>query len=191
MERRFIKMIKICYDFICVNHKNHNLSAFYLFFFLFSFSVFAQDITLEDVRKKYPMATKDETVCNELCTALKGKADGADLLSGYAGGVTMLMAKYTSNPFSKLEYFKDGKELLENAIAKNKNNIELRFLRFAIQENLPAMLNYNDNLEEDKTYMMKYLPMLELRELKKAIAVYMIKSESTTEQEKAALKKYE
>ena len=53
------------------------------------------------------------------------------------------------------------------------------------------MLNYNDNLEEDKKYIMKYLPMLDLRELKKAIASYLIKSEKTTEQEKAALKKYE
>ncbi len=154
-------------------------------------STFAQDLTLEEVRKKYPMATKDETICDELYTALNGKGDAKDLICGYAGGVTMLKAKYCSNPFTKLEYFKDGKQLLEDAIAKNKNNIELRFLRFAIQENLPALLNYDDNLEEDKNYMMKYLPLLELRELKKAIAVYMIKSERTTEQEKAALKKYE
>jgi len=161
------------------------------FLVLISALTFAQDLTLEEVRKKYPLATKDEIVCGELYASLNGKADGTDLISGYTGGVTMLMAKYCSNPFTKLEYFKDGKKLLEDAISHNKNNIELRFLRFAIQENLPSMLNYDDNLEEDKSYMMKYLPMLELRELKKAIAVYMIKSERTTEKEKAALKKYE
>lgn len=161
------------------------------FLFLVSVSAFAQELTLEQVRKKYPLATKDETVCEELYTALNGKGEGKDLICGYTGCVTMLKAKYCVNPFSKLEYFKDGKKLLEDAIEKNKNNIELRFLRFAIQENLPALLNYDDNLDEDKSYMMKYLPMLELPELKKAIASYMIKSERTSEKEKAALKKYQ
>jgi hypothetical protein len=186
-------MIKITYDLISVNHKNHIKSAFYLFLFLasLSLSAFAQDLTLEEVRKKYPLATKDETVCNELCTALKGKVDGTDVLSGYAGSVTMLMAKYTSNPFTKMEHFKEGKKLLEDAISHNKNDIELRFLRFAIQDNLPSMLGYNENLDEDKSYIMKYLPMLDKRELRKAIANYLIKSEKTDDKEKASLKKYQ
>lgn len=192
MERRFHMIVKMGYNLMRVNHKIHTLSALCLFFFLLSFNIgIAQDLKLEEVRKKYPLATTDEVVCNELYNALKGKADGTDILLGYAGGVTMLKAKYTANPFSKLSYFNEGKQLLEDAISNNKNNIELRFLRFAIQENLPAMLNYNDNLEEDKNYIMKYLPMLELRDFKKAIAFYLIKSERTTEQEKAALKKYE
>ena len=108
-----------------------------------------------------------------------------------ASGATMLMAKYTANPFSKLEYFKEGKTLLENAIASNKNDIELRFLRCAIQENLPAFLDYNDNLDEDKNYIMKYMPMMDKKDVRKAIATYMIKSERTTETEKTSLKRYE
>ncbi|MGE0638001.1 MAG: hypothetical protein AB7G44_05625 [Bacteroidia bacterium] len=158
---------------------------------LASVSIVAQDLTLDDVRKKYPLATKNDSVCKELYTALTGKADGTDVLSGYAGGVTMLMAKSTANPFSKMEYFKDGKKLLEDAISNNKNDIELRFLRFAIQDNLPSMLGYNENLEEDKSYIMKYLPMLDKRELRKAIANYLIKSEKTDDKEKASLKKYQ
>lgn len=163
----------------------------YCLLLLASFSVFAQDITLNEVRKKYPLATKNDSICTELYNALNGKTDGTDILSGYAGGVTMLMAKSTANPFSKMEYFKTGKKLLEDAISHNKNDIELRFLRFAIQDNLPAMLGYNENLEEDKSYIMKYLPMLDKLELRKAIAKYLVKSERTNEKEKASLKKYE
>lgn len=161
------------------------------FWLLVSATAFAQDITLNEVRNKYPLATKNDSICTELYNALKGKADGTDILSGYAGGVTMLMAKSTANPFSKMEYFKEGKKLLEDAISNNKSDIELRFLRFAIQENLPAILGYNENLEEDKSYIMKYLPMLDKLELRRAIAKYMIKSERTSEKEKTSLKKYE
>lgn len=161
------------------------------FLFLASVSAFAQDITLDEVRKKYPIATKDEAVCNELFAALSGKGENKDLMCGYTGCVTMLKAKYCVNPFSKLEYYKDGKQMLEDAIAQNKNNIELRFLRLAIQENLPAMLGYNENIEEDMNYILKYLPILELRELRKAIATYLIKSERTDEKQKASLRKFE
>jgi hypothetical protein len=161
------------------------------FLFLVSLSSFAQDLTLEEVRRKYPLATKNDSICKALYNALNGKADGTDVLSGYAGGVTMLMAKSTANPFSKMEYFKEGKKLLEDAISHNKNDIELRFLRFAIQDNLPSMLGYNENLEDDKSYIMKYLPMLDKKELRKAIANYLIKSEKTDDKEKASLKKYQ
>jgi len=146
---------------------------------------------MEEIRVKYLLATTDVTACNELYNALKGKSDDTDLLSGYEGGVTMLMAKNTDNLVKKADYFKTGKKLLEDAISQNSNNIELRFLRFAIQENLPPILNYNKNLDEDRNYIIKYLPMLELRNLKKAIAAYMIKSEKTSEKEKASLKRYE
>lgn len=167
-----------------------SLNIFFYFFILLCNPLAAQDLSLDEVRKKYPLATTDQTICNELYSALNGKTDGTDLLSGYAGGVTMLMAKYTSNPISKMQYFKEGKKLLESAIENNKNDIELRFLRFAIQENLPGILGYNANLEEDKNYIMKYLPMLDKRELKKAIAEYLAKSERTSEKEKQNLERY-
>jgi hypothetical protein len=38
---------------------------------------------------------------------------------------------------------------------------------------------------------MKYLPMLDKRELRKAIANYLIKSEKTDDKEKASLMKYQ
>lgn len=65
MERRFIKMIMIGYDFICENLNNHKRSAFYLFMLL-SLTSFAQEWKLakeEDGIKVYtrlPEASKLE-----------------------------------------------------------------------------------------------------------------------------------
>jgi hypothetical protein len=161
------------------------------FLLLTSALTFAQDITLDEVRKKYPLATTNDSVCKELYNALNGRTNQTDILSGYTGGITMLMTKSTANPFSKAEYFKNGKKLLEDAISNNKNDIELRFLRFSIQDNLPSTLGYNKNSEEDKNYIMKYLPMLDKREVRKIIANYLIKSDKTDEKEKTSLRKYQ
>ena len=47
----------------------------------------------------------------------------------YAGGVDF-------------KYFNKGKALLESSIQNNSSSIELRFLRYSIQVNLPRILLY-------------------------------------------------
>lgn len=85
----------------------------------------------------------------------------------------MLMAKYVFNPFSKFSYFKKGKNMLEKAVHADKNNIELRFLRYTIQTNIPAFLGYNDDLETDRLFLKQSLANVKEPELKKIITTYL------------------
>ena len=41
----------------------------------------------------------------------------------------MMMAKHVFNPFSKLSYFKKGKQMLENAIETDGQNLELEIFK--------------------------------------------------------------
>ena len=52
-------------------------------------------------------------------------------------------------PKEKLSTFKDGRAKLEAAIAKDKDNIEYRFLRLIIQENAPKIVKYKSEIDED------------------------------------------
>jgi hypothetical protein len=67
----------------------------------------------------------------------------------YIGTLTMQKAGLLSNLSSKLKTFKEGHALLEGAIEKEPNNTEYSFLRLVIQENAPAILKYNKNINED------------------------------------------
>jgi hypothetical protein len=49
----------------------------------------------------------------------------------------------------KLDTFKEGRDLLENSIKSDTQNLEFRFLRLATQENAPGFLNYDNNKKED------------------------------------------
>ena len=71
----------------------------------------------------------------------------------YFGVATAMYAELVSNPADKLSYFSTGKELLENAIANDYWNEELRFLRYSVQDKAPWMLQYHDKLEEDSYYI--------------------------------------
>ena len=62
-----------------------------------------------------------------------------------------------NNPFTKYNYFTEGKALLESSIQRDPTSPELRYLRFAIQSNVPLFLNYRKDLNEDKLFLQNYL----------------------------------
>tara|TARA_R110002072_G_scaffold302060_2_gene483583 strand:- start:7905 stop:8390 length:486 start_codon:yes stop_codon:yes gene_type:complete len=67
----------------------------------------------------------------------------------FLGAMIMKKAQFMKTPKDKLSLFKEGKILLENAIAKEPKNIIYRFLRFVIQENCPKILKYNTQIRTD------------------------------------------
>lgn len=95
------------------------------------------------------------------------------LYYGYKAGAVMMMAKHVINPFSKLSYFKKGKNMLENAIKTDRNNLELRFLRYTIQTNVPSFLNYGQNRNQDHEFIVSALSSLQDQDLKQIINNYL------------------
>lgn len=131
---------------------------------------------INDVRIMFHKAASAEETCIELINLLDPVNEKiSPLLFGYRGCATMLMAKHSVNPFSKLSYFRKGKVILEKAIKADQNNVELRFLRYTIQTNVPSFLNYNDNLEQDRTFLTRVLPELKDKDLKPIISSYLKK----------------
>jgi len=144
--------------------------------FLFAGSVMSQVPTIKDVRLMAHKATKSEEGCIKLINLLSPYHENNNpLLLGYRGASTMVMAKYVFNPFSKYSYFKKGKNILESAIKADNSNIELRFLRYTIQTNVPGFLNYSSNKKSDKLFLIKTVSDVDDQELKKIINDYLIK----------------
>lgn len=67
----------------------------------------------------------------------------------YYASLVMKEAKFAISPFTKLERFNKGKDLLEACIFQNKTNVEYRFLRLMVQENAPSILGYDDAIQKD------------------------------------------
>ena len=129
---------------------------------------------VQEVRLKFYNSTSSEKICKELIKLLEPYSEKNNpLLLGYKGGATMLMAKHTINPFSKLSYFKKGRNMLENAIQADQMNIELRFLRYSVQTNIPSFLGYNDHLTKDELFLRQSVTSVKDSELKKIITSYL------------------
>lgn len=90
----------------------------------------------------------------------------------YLGALYMRMADFQKVPAQKLASFKQGRDLLEQEIEKQPKEVEFRFVRMIIQEQAPAFLKYNGELEADKGMVLEALDMME-PELKKEVELYL------------------
>jgi hypothetical protein len=162
--------------------------VFFLLFLIFSRHGLAGLQAQTEVRTLYQKAATEEESCQKLLTLLKpfNESNNA-LLTGYKACATMMMANYVSNPFSKLSRFLKGKKLLEKAIQADRENAELRFLRFTVQTNAPSFLGYRHATNEDKLFLIKSVAFLTDTNLKQMITSFLVKSNHLTPGEKQRL----
>lgn len=118
----------------------------YLGIIVFSLILSSVETPLEQVRKQFPyIVTLDEA--NAFIEKLK--SDTSPEAVGYNAAMVLMKSRYVKGPFSKLKFFKKGKKILDTIIAENPSIIEIRYIRFLMQKQIPDFLGYNKNIEED------------------------------------------
>ena len=75
----------------------------------------------------------------------------------YLAAAKMVKAKFGLNPFKKISLFIEGRDELEKLILENSSDIEMRYIRLAIQHTAPIFLSYRDNIDEDKALLIQHL----------------------------------
>lgn len=113
-------------------------------------------INLSECRKLFMEMAKEERHCQNLISITQNYGKNYTLMA-YHGAAVMTSAQYAFWPFEQLKRFNQGKKILENAIRRDSSNVEIRWIRYVIQKNAPAFLNYSKNLEEDKKILLDYI----------------------------------
>ena len=95
------------------------------------------------------------------------------IFAGFAAVGDFFMAKHAFNPIKKISHFNHGKKMLEMAVAKDPNNLEIRLMRLIAQENIPRLLGYHQHIEEDRNFLYKNYKKTTDSELKNFIVEYL------------------
>ena len=104
-------------------------------------------------KKLLHRALIDVKSCDSLISYLDNK--DTNIEKGYLGAGLIIKAKHETKLYEKWKNFKIGKEKLEDAIKNEPNSIELRMIRYHIQNNIPRFLNYKNNRKEDEIFINK------------------------------------
>ena len=115
--------------------------------------VFSQDV--KHLRKLYLTSYNNKSTCDSLSSYLNLFNKKNNTIDAYIGANNLLISKFSKNIVKKFKYFEEGKKLIEQAIKNDPKNIEIIFIRYLNQINSPWFLNYNQNLGEDRDFLIK------------------------------------
>ncbi|MEJ7559716.1 MAG: hypothetical protein WKF66_15510 [Pedobacter sp.] len=145
---------------------------------------------IDTVRSLFYQAAKDKTSAKKFLNALSVVDNNSSpVLVCYKGVAEMMQAKHVLSPFSKLQKFKTGKTLIEKSIKRDPNDLELRFLRFSIQSNLPEFLGYDQAISADKVKLINGYSSIKDDELRQCVVNYLTASKYCTVAELKKIKR--
>lgn len=163
-----------------------------LFFLIISGQTAFAQVSLEQARSMYFGMDKDECGALKLSESFGNKAPADVVLLAYYGASTAAAPNCIGNPAKKIAYFRRGKQMLDDAVAKKPGQLEIRFLRFATQTKAPSFLGYNANIQDDKKFILENIKQFGSqpanREIAAKIAGFMVDSGQLTSNESARIK---
>lgn len=112
---------------------------------------------LPELRNEYLAASKAQNAAKDFYAKMEKYTGREPVVLGYRAASEAMMAKYAWNPYFKMKHLNTALGLFEEAIALSKENPEIRFLRFIVEDHVPRYLNMSKNLEEDKAIIIENL----------------------------------
>jgi tetratricopeptide (TPR) repeat protein len=110
------------------------------------------------IRKEFNLAIDDAKRANSLYNQLLQLKPASNTLQyAYLGATEAILAKHAFNPFSKLGYVNSALEKLNRAVDLNRNDVEVRYMRYSVESNMPSYLGYSKHVEADKQMIIKTL----------------------------------
>lgn len=139
---------------------------------LFSLSLSAQSLSLDELRLLYRDATASEENANGFYEQVKHvvKTD-KPVMTAYKGAGLMLLARY-ARLGERGAKVREAAAWIEEAVERDPNNPEVRLVRLSIQEHLPKIVRYNQNIEEDREFIKEALPGVDDKILRTMISAY-------------------
>lgn len=139
---------------------------------------------VSNYRKLYLESVEKPASAESLLNSTQSSTDAIG--KAYCGAAWALKAKHSSNPIKKLEHLKTGLAKLNDAVVSDAINVEIRFLRFSVEENIPSMVSFTSHIEDDKKMIIGAL--LPSHPFYSTIKAYMLKSKKLNETEKGKIR---
>lgn len=144
---------------------------------------------LPEIRKAYRTAADSEKNAMKLAKLLDGvsRDDTNKTLVAYKGCALTLKSRFSNYLPDKITYMKEGAGHIDDAAAADPANIEIRMIRLSVQENVPFIVNYRGNKEEDKGFILAHYAKTP-KDIRPFIRNFILQSESFTAAEKKQIK---
>jgi len=112
---------------------------------------------LNEIRKRFHQAVLSQDSINDYYQYMRGIENVSPTVLAYRAAAEAMMAQTLWNPLAKLSQVHQYDRMIFQAIDLDMNNLEIRFLRFAIEFHLPRILMMSKHLDEDRDFIVDNL----------------------------------
>jgi hypothetical protein len=112
-------------------------------------------VTLPKLRGLYAEAAREEAAAQRMLAIARGYTGADAAIIGYRGAAEAVQARYMWSPLAKLRAVREAQRSFKQAVAAAPLNVEIRFLRFTIESNVPHYLGYSQHVGEDRALIMR------------------------------------
>ena len=144
---------------------------------------------LELIRSSFQEVKSEDDINSILAFQIEGSdRSEVNIVEAYKGAAQCMMANYVFSTLSKLKNFNEGKKILEASISENKD-VENVYLRLLIQLNVPKILRYYKNVDEDIRFLEEHLAKAAIDSKYKRIMIKNLVSVTKRQEQKDMLLK--
>ncbi len=127
-----------------------------LLFFLSSTLTFGGS-DLKELRAQYFTALKDASLAPTVYEQFLMQENPSAKMLAYQSALEAIMTKTTWNLFKRINYLNKSEKTMDKAVSMEPNNVEVRFMRLAVEHQIPYYLGYSKHLDEDKAFIIKHI----------------------------------
>ena len=120
-----------------------------IFLVLLGFLSEAKTSTIEGARKAFHKAVMDESESRSFYEYMQSFENSTPTVTAYRAVSEAMLARVLWNPIAKINQVVKYQRQMEKAVAADPDDIEIRFLRLAIEYNLPSFLGMSEHVQED------------------------------------------
>lgn len=110
---------------------------------------------ISDVRNIYKEAIENSDKADQLVAKTQSQKSNAVMYAYYGTGLA-LQAKHSWSPATKLAKAKAAAQALNASVTASPNDLEIRFLRFSFEANIPSFLDLSAHLDADKKWILAH-----------------------------------
>ena len=128
-----------------------------LFIGVFLFSLLGNAQSIETIRKEFHKAVLNPEMSEDFHAYMKNCEQSSPRVQAYKAVSEAMLAQVVWNPFTKLSQVRKYREAMTIAVESSPDNIEIRFLRLAIEHNLPPFLGMSEHVNEDLSLILEHV----------------------------------
>lgn len=149
--------------------------------------------SIDEIRKTFQLAIDNSSITEKLSSDLKKINKPDALTQAYIASLEALKAKHAWSPISKHQYMKSFEQIINDAIKRSPENMEIRYLRYNVQYRVPSYLGYSENLVEDRKFIVDSFLKKNFATNNKSLIYevysFMVTSKSVSPEEKLKMEK--